>query len=861
MKHNIRLPYVFLSLTLLIAGGAAAVLLFLLLFSPGPAAALSPEETAILSRTAERTGTQAAADIWGRELSAGQLTLSEYVRVSFTGTQYLLAAKDDASFAADLSYAVYGSEDKAGELQTELAGNSRVYTIEKTLRSLDASFAPASSDAVSDPLGTQVLSVELNQSLQDEEGYAFGIRKVSGTISISGDQARTDFYIDGNLRPGQLSVSGDAAGVRNFSLAWDTRSEVPGSHSVKVLLRTSDGRARILTGGDVVIPSFYTLVNDGVQKGSIPVGTSDVWYQLNAADRNAYINFVDLSGDIQVALYDMYGNLVGNNDLPGTQTEVLRGARQALPEDDTEDPYTNAYSNMYYARVRKGAGETSADEITYLMVQSKEVAVDADENYLAVVSDVGAVPTPVPVSAVSDEAKSEPVACKDLSGNSVSYARSDLTFLPINGRLASLSLSDPATAQTLSYYPEFDSAADSYAYVSANQISSILTGLTCVEGYAASVRIEQEAESGIVTPASADGTVAVTPSGNIIRIYVTDFDKTVHTYTIYLLSGTDSKGYDAATLNLFPDSYRSGIWLLHNLQPGYQFIPYETGISWTELLAAEDNKDRSLTDGTYPEWVKEDSPVYDGTTWRAAKNEVVSYFLDPRNFLDPVYVFQFEKLSFNPAVHTIEGVRAMVKGSFLASADPDYAAILLSAGQEAGISPYFLASRILQEMGRDGKSLLSSGTLPGYEGYFNFYNIGSTPDPDVENGALINGAKYAMWGADASTKVLTDEEKALLLPWTSPELAIRGGALWIASRYVDLSQDTLYFQKFDVINNEDGLYQHQYAQNISMAYSEGARYHEAYLSQNMLGSAFVFSIPVYLDMPAEYGTLPAENKA
>ena len=305
MKHNIRLPYVFLSLTLLIAGGAAAVLLFLLLFSPGPAAALSPEETAILSRTAERTGTQAAADIWGRELSAGQLTLSEYVRVSFTGTQYLLAAKDDASFAADLSYAVYGSEDKAGELQTELAGNSRVYTIEKTLRSLDASFAPASSDAVSDPLGTQVLSVELNQSLQDEEGYAFGIRKVSGTISISGDQARTDFYIDGNLRPGQLSVSGDAAGVRNFSLAWDTRSEVPGSHSVKVLLRTSDGRARILTGGDVVIPSFYTLVNDGVQKGSIPVGTSDVWYQLNAADRNAYINFVDLSGDIQVALYDM----------------------------------------------------------------------------------------------------------------------------------------------------------------------------------------------------------------------------------------------------------------------------------------------------------------------------------------------------------------------------------------------------------------------------------------------------------------------------------------------------------------------------------------------------------------------------
>ena len=56
----------------------------------------------------------------------------------------------------------------------------------------------------------------------------------------------------------------------------------------------------------------------------------------------------------------------------------------------------------------------------------------------------------------------------------------------------------------------------------------------------------------------------------------------------------------------------------------------------------------------------------------------------------------------------------MVKGSFLEAADPDYAAILLQAGKDAGISPYFLASRIIQEMGRKGDSMLSKGTLPGY---------------------------------------------------------------------------------------------------------------------------------------------------
>jgi beta-N-acetylglucosaminidase len=194
----------------------------------------------------------------------------------------------------------------------------------------------------------------------------------------------------------------------------------------------------------------------------------------------------------------------------------------------------------------------------------------------------------------------------------------------------------------------------------------------------------------------------------------------------------------------------------------------------------------------------------------------------------------------------------MVRNSFLESEKPDYTDILFEAGQEAGISPYFLASRIIQEMGRKGLSKLASGTLEDYEGYYNFYNIGSTPNPSVEDGAIINGARYAQWGRNPDERQLTEEELAILLPWTSPELAIRGGALWIASSYVDIGQDTLYFQKFDVIDNEDGLFRHQYAQNISMAYSESSRYFHAYLSQDMLGSPFLFIIPIYENMPDHY---------
>ena len=53
----------------------------------------------------------------------------------------------------------------------------------------------------------------------------------------------------------------------------------------------------------------------------------------------------------------------------------------------------------------------------------------------------------------------------------------------------------------------------------------------------------------------------------------------------------------------------------------------------------------------------------------------------------------------------------------------DYARIIYEAGENAGVSPYFLASRIIQEMGYNGESALYRGDLTGFEGYYNYYNI------------------------------------------------------------------------------------------------------------------------------------------
>ena len=295
---------------------------------------------------------------------------------------------------------------------------------------------------------------------------------------------------------------------------------------------------------------------------------------------------------------------------------------------------------------------------------------------------------------------------------------------------------------------------------------------------------------------------------------------------------------------------------MHCKHPSYRFRAYDTKVTFAEVLKAETVGNKSLVqDRAYPEYVKGGSPVYDKPDWKAAKTEVVSYYLDPRNFLNDKRIFMFELLGFDDSIHTKEGVKQIITGSFMDTDDFDYVTAIYDAGRQAGVSPYFLASRIIQEMGFSGRSALCKGTVTGFEGYYNFYNIGSTSSTK-EGGATVGGAKYAKWGREPEKEEITEAEAKLLLPWDTKEKAITGGALWIASGYIDKGQNTLYFQKFDVLDDGTVRYNHQYAQNIMMAYSEALRYYNSYDSIKKTDSAFVFVIPVYGNMPAEYGYLP-----
>lgn len=769
----------------------------------------------------------------------GVLSCGDYVISVMTSPEYLLTGVSDEKFAYDLCNVIYGEtrQDEVKEIMDDLKDHTRTSAINRAISyksgNLGASLSPAEK-------GSVISNVSLESTIDSPDQYTVGIREAAGSYTVTGDEVRTDFFVDGSLYYGYLKYSdnNDNSDYREFVLSWDTADCVPGRHEVYALLRSSDGRGTVISGGEITIPDKVSISPNSVAEGLIPSGNSTAWYMIDCGDEDCYIDFAGLSDDIRVSLYDLKGNLIGSNENPGIPYAMLRGKKQDTAAVAEETGITGVSNCFYICVSRTGSGNDIEKDIDFTMIQSRECAY-FDGSYMAVTGDDG----------------NGKVRLTDRNMTTYEVERKKAGIIPINGALSGCYINDTTPDQFLDIYPDFDFLNRDYAYY-MNGSKSIAIRCTALEGYSANVTIK--AQSNGNETVLDQGQLFDVPDGEtVITCTVTGFDGTADSYSFYLLNGNDEGSFSEGTLSRFPESYYSGLWLLHNLKPNYVFTPYYTNLSFDTALVAEDSKARSLIqNSSYPSYVKPNSEVYDKPDWMMARTEVVSYFMDPRNFFTPEKIFAFELLGFDPNVHTVDGVREIIRGSFMdGSPDYDYAQIIYEAGENAGVSPYFLASRIIQEMGYSGESALSRGDLTGYEGYYNYYNIGAyaTTEP---GGAVINGAKYAQWGKDWEGQEITDTEAAYLLPWTSVERAIKGGAIWIATGYIDKGQNTLYFQKFDVLDDGTDRYNHQYAQNIMMAYSEGMRYYRSYDSIGMTDAGFEFIIPVYNNMPDSYGSLP-----
>ena len=82
--------------------------------------------------------------------------------------------------------------------------------------------------------------------------------------------------------------------------------------------------------------------------------------------------------------------------------------------------------------------------------------------------------------------------------------------------------------------------------------------------------------------------------------------------------------------------------------------------------------------------------------------------------------------------------------------DYTYASGLMLAGRQSGVSPYHLATRILQEQGNTGYGSCISGNVAGYRGYYNYYNQGAVKKGNIS--AVVNGMIYASYSDSDSLR-------------------------------------------------------------------------------------------------------------
>ena len=168
-----------------------------------------------------------------------------------------------------------------------------------------------------------------------------------------------------------------------------------------------------------------------------------------------------------------------------------------------------------------------------------------------------------------------------------------------------------------------------------------------------------------------------------------------------------------------------------------------------------------------------------------------------------------------------------------------YVDIIMKAAEVSGVSPYVLASMILQEQGK-GTSDSISGTNSKYPGVYNYYNLNAYEHDGM--GPVEAGLNYASQSGNGDR------------PWNTIEKSIIGGAKAYGANYVNAGQDTFYLKKYNVQGSN--IYNHQYMTNVPAAASEGAKISDAY-NADIKSTGLVFKIPVYNNMPEAACQIPS----
>lgn len=329
----------------------------------------------------------------------------------------------------------------------------------------------------------------------------------------------------------------------------------------------------------------------------------------------------------------------------------------------------------------------------------------------------------------------------------------------------------------------------------------------------------------------------------------------------YIQFNNSGKYYEELRNAGFPESYLLSLNALKEKYPNWKFEAYNTNLDWNTVISNQSNVEynsnnnsywsRSYTNSTNKIYYSRQLGSYDASSdsyrqmeaggWYAANKETVAYYMDPRNFLNYKHIFMFENLKGKKDYQTTGSVLNIFNNTQLTQ----YADYFIEAAETNQISPTFLAARSKQEVVKQGGVLSDSANGNGIingTAYYNFYNLGAFTSCKIDGVMVYNPVRCGL-------------QYALNRNWNNPRSAIIEGASEVANQYVNVDQNALYFQKWNVRNNVYGNHNHQYMTNIHAPMSEAEIMYEAYTKANTMNGNLEFIIPIYQNMP-ETSNLP-----
>ena len=316
-----------------------------------------------------------------------------------------------------------------------------------------------------------------------------------------------------------------------------------------------------------------------------------------------------------------------------------------------------------------------------------------------------------------------------------------------------------------------------------------------------------------------------------------------------VLAGTLSSDINGINETKYP-GIKAQIQNLQKKHSNYHFQVYYTGIDWTEAITMEYQGHGSspknlfqLKNNYRGKWHCPicGSKTYD-TGWYCASIDAIKYMMDPRNSLE-TSLYQFKNLeTADVSSGNIQTVISNKYGSYSYINNPTAINAIVKASSNYKMNGYSILAKIINEQGKGSSPLATGSGYNGqYVGYYNFFNVGA-----YGNGTstvITNGLKYA-------------QNKG----WNSVEKSILGGSEYYKSQYIGKGQNTLYYQRFNVING-NSLFSHQYQQDIMGAQTSAQLLKNYYTTTGTISSVnHTFIIPLYENMPKSACSRPSTTE-